>query len=123
MAADLFVAPSLEGDASLAVLEAMAAGLPVVATDIAAHRELIDDGRQGRLVRAHDAGAIAAGIEELLDQPAMASRLAEAARIRSSRDFTLKGTVAEHLALFDRVLSSARDRQRDPARGSPTGDS
>jgi len=114
MAADLFVAPSLEGDASLAVLEAMAAGLPVVATDIPAHRELIDDGREGRLVLAHHAESIAAGIEELFDQPATALQFAEAARIRVSRGFTLKGTVAEHLALFDRVLSSARGLRHGP---------
>ena len=61
-AADLFVLPSLEEGMSLALLEAMAAGLPVVATDIPGNRDLVTDGREALLVPVGDAAALAAAI-------------------------------------------------------------
>ena len=63
-AADLFVLPSEEEGMSLALLEAMAAGLPIVACDIAGNRPLIADGRQGLLVPPRDAGALAVAVAE-----------------------------------------------------------
>lgn len=66
----------------LKILEYMALGTPVVATDLPAIRELIDDGENGVLVEPGSPTALAAGIRRLLDDPALARRLADEARER-----------------------------------------
>jgi len=104
-AADLFVLPSLEEGMSLALLEAMAAGLPVVATDIPGNRQLVADGRQGVLVPPGSPPRLAAALRRLLDQPALASELGAAARQRVAQEFTLSAAVERHLELFERLLS------------------
>ena len=68
----------------LKVLECMALGTPVVATDLPALREVIVDGITGRLVTPGDAKALAAGVRELLEDPARAEQLAAAARERAA---------------------------------------
>ncbi len=61
----------------MAVLEALAAGIPVVATDVAGVREQLDDGSTGRLVGPSDPDALASAIAEVLDDPAMRARVRE----------------------------------------------
>ena len=81
---DVVVAPSIEtssGDAEgipVTLMEAMAIGTPVVATVTAGVPELLTDGVSGLLVPQRDAGALAAGIASLLDEPALATRLSDA---------------------------------------------
>ena len=79
-ALDGFVFPSRQEGRSNAVAEAMAAGLPVVASDIPGNRELIEPGRTGLLFPAGDAGALAAEIKGLLADPVRARALGAAAR-------------------------------------------
>lgn len=62
------------------ILEYMAEGCPVIATDIPAHRELIDPGKTGLLYPVADTQALTAAIEKLLDQPSLRTRLSQAAR-------------------------------------------
>jgi len=68
----------------LKVLECMALGTPVVATDLPALREVIEDGVTGRLVAPGDPAALAAGLRELLEDPGRAEQFARAARERAA---------------------------------------
>jgi glycosyltransferase involved in cell wall biosynthesis len=104
-AADLFVLPSYEEGMSLALLEAMAAGLPVVAGDIPGNRPLVTDGEQGLLVPPRDAEALAAAIHRMWNEAELAARLGTAARDRASARFSLDRTLDQHLALFESLLA------------------
>jgi glycosyltransferase involved in cell wall biosynthesis len=107
-AANLFVLPSLEEGMSLALLEAMARGLPVVATAIPANEVLVSDGEHGRLVAKEAPAALADAIVDLWNHPDVAARLGEQARRRVSAEFSLAKMTDEHLVLFERLLSAAR---------------
>lgn len=105
--ADLFVLASViaEGSGKRDVIpnvlaEAMAMRLPVIASDISGIGELITDGQSGRLVPANDPDALAAAIEELLDDPARRDRLAAAGREKVMRDFDRSKNVVELARLF-----------------------
>jgi starch synthase len=77
---DVFVRPSTTEGRSLAILEAMASGCAVVASNIPANAELVDDGRTGLLVPVGDDEALAAAMKRLVDDPVLRSRLGSAAR-------------------------------------------
>ncbi|HEX6782276.1 MAG TPA: glycosyltransferase [Solirubrobacterales bacterium] len=81
-ACDVFALPSLYEGSSLAVLEAMAAGIPVVSSAIGGTEELIEDGRSGLLVPPGDALALAAALRRLLGDPRLREELATRARER-----------------------------------------
>lgn len=105
-AADLFVLPSHEEGMSLALLEAMAAGLPIVACDIPGNRALIENGISGLLVPPGQPIALAAMIELLLDDPDRAEAFGTAARQTALRQFSLDETVCQHEALFADCLNA-----------------
>lgn len=105
-AGNVFVLPSLEEGMSIALLEAMAMGLPVVATAIPANEVLIADHVCGRLVAKGDCLALAQVIAELLSAPATAARLGEAARRRVEADYSLDRAVDAHLELFQRLIAA-----------------
>ena len=78
-AADVFVLPSRFETSSIALLEGMAAGLPVVATDVGDTGRLVGQGRAGRIVAPDDAAALAAALQDFIDAPAERLRFAAAA--------------------------------------------
>jgi phosphatidylinositol alpha-mannosyltransferase len=83
-ACDVFVAPNLGGESfGIVLVEAMAAGLPVVASAIPGFTEVVRDGVHGLLVPPRDAPATAAAIARILDDPALAARLGSSGRERS----------------------------------------
>jgi phosphatidylinositol alpha-mannosyltransferase len=85
-ASDVFVAPSTGGESfGIVLVEAMAAGLPVVASDIPGYREVVRDGAEGLLVPPRDPVRLAQGIRRVLTDPALAQRLAAAGRVRADR--------------------------------------
>jgi phosphatidylinositol alpha-mannosyltransferase len=96
-ASDVFVGPALGRESfGIVLVEAMAAGLPVVATDIPGYREVVRDGIDGLLVPPGDPVALAAAVERLLDDPDLRARFAEAGRARAQRyDWAI---VAEEIA-------------------------
>jgi glycosyltransferase involved in cell wall biosynthesis len=90
------------------VMEAMAAGRPVVATDVEGCRELIDDGVTGLLVARRDAHALAEAIGRLLDDKALAARLGRAGREHMRAQYSLKRLVERHETLYAALLAAKR---------------
>ena len=76
-AMDIFVLPSYSEGVSLALLEAMAAGLPVIATAVGGLPEVVEDGVTGLLIPPRDAEALAGALERLLADPAWARKLGD----------------------------------------------
>jgi len=102
-AADLVVQPALESGSTLAVLEAMAAGLPVVGGDVADLRDLITEGQEGLLVSAEEPLALASAVLRIIRDSELAARLGEAARRRAA-DLPLAKMVDSHVTLFQNLL-------------------
>ena len=88
-AMDIFVLPSYSEGVSLALLEAMAAGLPVVATAVGGLPEVVTDGETGLLIPPRDAGALAGALARLLTDPALARRLGANARAHVREHYSL----------------------------------
>ncbi|NLI75787.1 MAG: glycosyltransferase family 4 protein [Candidatus Riflebacteria bacterium] len=86
--ADIFCLPSYREGLSVACLEAMAAGLPVVTTDAPGCRESVEPGVSGLLAPVGDAAGLAAALERLICDPDLRHRLGLAARLRCEREFS-----------------------------------
>ena len=104
-AMDVFVLPSWAEGMSNALLEAMAAGRPVVATAVGGNTEVVSDGRTGVLVPPGDPGAIARAVGDLLRDPDRAMRLGAAARDDVMRRFGARARVAELERLYEERLA------------------
>jgi glycosyltransferase involved in cell wall biosynthesis len=100
--ADLFALPSRSEGMSNALLEAMAGGLAVVATDVGGNRECLDDGACGMLVPAEDPGALGAALESLAADPRRRGELGGRARARVERHYDL-----------ERILDRVEDLYRE----------
>ncbi|MDA3005347.1 MAG: glycosyltransferase family 4 protein [Actinomycetota bacterium] len=87
-AGDVFVLPSLSEGLPTVVCEAMACGLPVVATAVDGTPEIVDDPATGLLVQPHDAGGLAAALARMLDDPDMARAMGAEALRRSEAEYT-----------------------------------
>jgi glycosyltransferase involved in cell wall biosynthesis len=98
--ASLFVLPSLNEGISLTLLEAMAVGLPVVATRVGGTPEAVEDGVTGLLVPPGDSDALASAIRRLRADPALARRLGAAGRQRVERHFDVVRMVRAYEALY-----------------------
>jgi glycosyltransferase involved in cell wall biosynthesis len=102
---DAFVLPSRQEGFPLAVVEAMLAGLPVVAADVGSVGEAVLDGETGFLVPPDDADALAAGLRQVLDHPELGRRLGSAGRARAVERFTAEAMARAFEDLYREILA------------------
>jgi sugar transferase (PEP-CTERM/EpsH1 system associated) len=107
---DVFVLPSLNEGISNTLLEAMACGLPVIATRVGGNVELIADQETGILVAPGDPDDIGRALATLADDGERRRRVGAAARRRAEREFSLQRMVAEYTALYEGLLGGGRAR-------------
>jgi glycosyltransferase involved in cell wall biosynthesis len=103
-AIDILVAPSLSEGFSNAILEALAAGKPVVASRVGGNCEQIDDGVNGYLVPPADSTAIENALEKLLRSPEQLRQMGGAARARVREQFSVRKMVEEHEQFYIDLL-------------------
>jgi glycosyltransferase involved in cell wall biosynthesis len=84
-------------------MEAMSAGVPVVATDIPGNRDLVVPGETGYLAPVGDRAAFTRHTHHLLADPALAGRLGSAGRIRMLAEFSVKKMIDKHAALYEHM--------------------
>ena len=110
-AIDVFAMPSIWEGFGLVLLEAMAAGRPIVASRVATIPEVVVDSETGLLVPAGDPQALADALAELADQPARAHQLGEAGRERLRRQFSIDKMVGDTELLYRELLEERGARQ------------
>lgn len=102
-AMDVFAFASQTETQGMVVTEAMAAGLPVVAVDAPGVRDVVEDGRNGRLLAAEDADEFAAALAELVEAPAKRRRQLAASIRTTVEHFSLEQCAARALAFYERL--------------------
>jgi glycosyltransferase involved in cell wall biosynthesis len=107
-ASDLFVLSSRWEGNPMSVMEAMAAGLPVVSTAVGGVPELVREGETGLLVPSGDAAALARALQALVDDPARREAMGKAARQHAITHFDIRHTVRQYEALYERLLQKGQ---------------
>jgi glycosyltransferase involved in cell wall biosynthesis len=102
---DAFVLPSLSESCSNSLMEAMAMGLPVIASNVGGNPELVVDGISGLLVPPGDPPRLAQAMAQLMDNPALAAALGTQAAARIRTEFTLPRMLAGIESLYAAALS------------------
>ncbi len=103
-AADIYLLTSLNEGISNTILEAMASGLPVVATDVGGNPELVTPGESGELVPPTDAAAMADSLLRYVTDVAQRQAHGRAGRLRCERDFDLAAMIGRYADLYDACL-------------------
>src|SRR5262249_52242168 len=103
---DLFVLPSREEGMSIALLEAMALGVPLVASAIPGNRRLIGDFKQGRLAPPDDPEGLARVISEQWADFDRAVHMGRAARSRIEQEFSIRIVARKHRELFQELVGN-----------------
>jgi len=101
---DIFVLPSLSEGMSNVLLEAMACGLPVVATSVGGNQDLITDRLNGILVPPRDSGSLAAVLVELINNEDLTWRLGEEARKTVESNYAMNRIVDAYVELYARLV-------------------
>ncbi len=102
--ADVFVSSAIGQESfGIVLVEAMAAEVPVVASDIAGYREVVRDGVDGLLTSPGDPSALAAGIRRVLTDPTLAGRLRQAGRERAE-EFSWERIVPRIEAVYEQAI-------------------
>ena len=116
-AADMFAFASITETQGLVTLEAMAAGLPVVAVDASGTKDILENGRQGFLTQ-NDANDLANGIAKVIESPLLMNRFKLSA-LRTSRTYDNKRLARKMLKVYDQAIQDKKDEQyvtvQDPA--------
>jgi glycosyltransferase involved in cell wall biosynthesis len=106
--ADLFLLASISEGISLTLLEAMAAGLPIVATAVGGNREVVVDGETGFLVPRRDPVAFAEAVCRLLSSQELRAQMGAAARRRAESHFDVRRMASRYQELYLRLLAHTR---------------
>jgi sugar transferase (PEP-CTERM/EpsH1 system associated) len=114
---DLFVLPSLGEGISNTILEAMASGLPVVATRVGGNPELVEDGETGTLVPDSDPRTMASVLSAYISDRQMLERHGAAGLSKVSRQFRWDRCVAAYLSVYDELLGKTVGAGADPEMG------
>jgi glycosyltransferase involved in cell wall biosynthesis len=101
---DVFALPSTNEGISNTVLEAMASGLPVVATRVGGNPELVVDGVTGALVAPGDEAALAEALARYAGDPELRRTHGAAARTRAVEEFSIEAMMKRYSDLYDEVL-------------------
>ena len=112
-----FVLPSLAEGISNTILEAMATGLPVLATDVGGNADLVRHGHTGMIVPSNNVQAMAACLLRLADDPQTGAIWGAAARVDALARFSMQAMVGQYQGLYDRLLG--RQSVQAPTNGSP----
>lgn len=107
-ASDLFVLPTYREGLPRSIIEAMACGLPVIATDIPGCAELVESNHTGHLVRARDAMALSHAIRTLVDAPAARFEMGRRARVIAERHHDERAIASHQLALLGGLCRGRR---------------
>lgn len=106
--AALFVLPSRSEGFSNAIIEAMAASLPVVATDVGGNAEAVAEGVTGGIVPAEDVDALAAAMLAMLENPERARAMGRAGRLRAEERFTIEAMMKQLTDAYDSLLRGSK---------------
>jgi glycosyltransferase involved in cell wall biosynthesis len=107
---DLFVLPSLTEGLPITLLEAMQAGVPIVASRVGGVPQVLEDGRGGVLVEPGNYGALAEAIRRCVDDRPAALRLAAHSKARLATHFSSKTMAAQYLALYRELTVAGGDQ-------------
>jgi glycosyltransferase involved in cell wall biosynthesis len=107
-ALDALVLPSAWEAFPIAILEAMQAGLPIVATSVGGVPEAVQDGVSGRLVPAGDADALASALSEVLSDPGARARMGAAGAAMVRQRFALEPMIDATVAIYDTLAGGGR---------------
>jgi sugar transferase (PEP-CTERM/EpsH1 system associated) len=110
---DLFVLPSISEGISNTVLEAMASGLPMVATRVGGNPELVEAGTTGTLVPRGDSESMAHAIRDYAGSAELCRRHGSAARRAVEQKFGMEAMVNAYMAVYDNVLANTASRARN----------
>ncbi|HEY2384647.1 MAG TPA: glycosyltransferase [Terriglobia bacterium] len=114
----LAVLPSLSEGLSNSLLEAMAAGIPVVSTNVGGNPEVVQDDKTGFLVGAADPQALSDGIARIIESPDLGRQFGEAGYQRAAAHFSLRSTVQKTEDLYTALLEQRMWRHARLARAS-----
>lgn len=111
-AADIFAFPTLQEGFSNALIEAMASGCAIVASDYPSNLEAVEEGKTALISPCGDAPRLAANLARLLDDPALRCRLGTAARERAEQEFSLAANALKTAELYETLWQHRKGNAR-----------
>lgn len=106
---DVFVLPSITEGISLALLEAMSAGLPIVATNVGGNPEIVIDGQTGLLVPPNDPYSMSKAILKVMDDKNFAKQMGLAGKALAQKQFSIEAMVSQYEQLYQNILNFKND--------------
>jgi glycosyltransferase involved in cell wall biosynthesis len=113
LSATMLVLPSIEENCPMVILEAMAAGVPVAASNAGGIPDLVHDGKNGLLFDPNNAGSIAGAVRRLLTRPSLLKQVATTARINAEEKYHPMAIASQHVEIYKNELNKhTRDQRR-----------